>query len=115
MLGRCCGVVFHPLKPSTITSVNGVSTGCGSATILDSQTRRLSVMIAKAIGYDAAKHIKGRKLCLLVDTLGLVLVAVMTAANASERDGTRLVFAGIPDEPSPADERLCLTASALAS
>lgn len=66
-----------------------------SAAILDSQTRRLSTMLAKAVGYDAAKHIKGRKLHLLVDTLGLVMVAVVTAASVSERDGARLVFATI--------------------
>ena len=32
---------------------------------------------------------------LLVDTLGLVLVAMVTAANLPERDGARLVFAAI--------------------
>lgn len=68
-----------------------------SAAILDSQTRRLSTMLSKAVGYDAAKHLKGRKLHLLVDTLGLVLVAVVTAASVSERDGARLVFATIRD------------------
>lgn len=68
-----------------------------SAAILDSQTRRLSTMIARAVGYDGAKHIKGRKLHLLVDTLGLVLVAVVTAASVSERDGARWVFATIRD------------------
>lgn len=52
-------------------------------------------MIAKAVGYDADKRIKGRKLHLLVDTLGLVMVAVVTAANLSERDGARLGFATI--------------------
>jgi transposase len=66
-----------------------------SAAILDSQTRRLSTMLAQAVGYDGAKHINGRKLHLLVDTLGLVMVAVVTAASVSERDGARLVFATI--------------------
>ena len=52
-------------------------------------------MISQAVGYDGAKHIKGRKLHLLVDTLGLVMIAVVTAACVSERDGARLVFAAI--------------------
>jgi putative transposase len=52
-------------------------------------------MVSEAVGYDAAKRTKGRKLHLLVDTLGLVLIAVVTAANLPERDGARLVFAAI--------------------
>lgn len=52
-------------------------------------------MLSQAVGYDAAKRVKGRKLHLLVDTLGLVLVAVVTAASMSERDGARLVFATV--------------------
>lgn len=66
-----------------------------SAAILDGQTRRLSTMLSKAVGYDAAKHIKGRKLHLLVDTMGLVMVAVVTAASVGERDGAPIVFAAI--------------------
>jgi hypothetical protein len=38
-------------------------------------------------GYDGGKHIKGRKRYLLVDTLGLVLAAVVTAANLSDKAG----------------------------
>ena len=66
-----------------------------SAAILDSQTCRLASMVSEAVGYDAAKRTKGRKLHLLVDTLGLVLLAVVMAANVPERDGARLVFASI--------------------
>lgn len=66
-----------------------------SAAILDSQSCKLATMIAQAVGYDGAKRVKGRKLHLLVDTLGLVMVAVVTACSVSERDGARLVFATI--------------------
>lgn len=66
-----------------------------SAAILDSQTCKLASLIAQAVGYDAGKRIKGRKLHLLVDTLGLVLVAVVTAASVPEREGARLVFATV--------------------
>jgi len=44
-------------------------------------------------GFDAAKNIKGRKRHLLVDTLGLLLSIVVTAASTQEREGARLVFA----------------------
>lgn len=66
-----------------------------SAAILDSQSCKLATMLAHAVGYDGAKRVKGRKLHLLVDTLGLVMVAVVTACSVSERDGARLVFATI--------------------
>jgi transposase len=66
-----------------------------SAAILNSQSCKLATMLSQAVGYDAAKRAKGRKLHLLVDTVGLVMVAVGTAASLSERDGARLVFATI--------------------
>ena len=44
------------------------------------------------VGYDAGKKIKGRKRHLLVDTLGLVLGAVVTPADCPERDGGQQVL-----------------------
>lgn len=43
-------------------------------------------------GYDAGKHLVGRKRHILVDTLGLLLVAVVTAASVQDRDGARRVL-----------------------
>ncbi len=43
-------------------------------------------------GVDAGKQCAGRKWHLLVDTLGLVLVVVVTAASIQDRDGARLVL-----------------------
>jgi putative transposase len=43
-------------------------------------------------GYDAGKQVKGRKRHILVDTLGLLLVVVVTVASLQDRDGARLVF-----------------------
>ena len=43
-------------------------------------------------GYDAGKQVKGRKRHIVVDTLGLLLVVVVTAASVQDRDGARLVF-----------------------
>jgi len=43
-------------------------------------------------GYDAGKQVKGRKRHLLVDTLGLLLVVVVTAASVSDPAGARLVL-----------------------
>jgi putative transposase len=63
-----------------------------TAGCLDSQSVK-TTQIAGARGFDAAKNIKGRKRHLVVDTLGLLMSIVVTAACVQERDGARLVFA----------------------
>ena len=62
--------------------------------ILDSQSVK-SAGHGGAVGYDAAKQIKGRKRHLLVDTLGLVLGVAVTPANVTERDGAQLLLARV--------------------
>jgi len=43
-------------------------------------------------GYDAGKHIKGRKRFLTVDSLGLVLRVLVTTASVGEREGGKQVL-----------------------
>ncbi len=43
-------------------------------------------------GYDAGKKTKGKKRHLLVDTLGLILNAVVHPADIQDRDGAPLVL-----------------------
>ena len=62
-----------------------------TAAILDSQSVK-SAGHGGAVGYDAAKRIKGRKRHLLVDTLGLVLGVAVTAASLAERAGAQVVL-----------------------
>lgn len=59
-----------------------------TAAVLDSQSVK-SDGHGGTVGYDAAKKIKGRKRHLLVDTLGLVLGVIVTAANVPERKGAQ--------------------------
>ena len=48
-------------------------------------------------GYDGAKHIKGRKRFILVDTLGLVLGVLVTEANITEREGAEWLLTAVSD------------------
>ena len=65
-----------------------------TAAILDSQSVK-SDPHGGAVGYDAAKRIKGRKRHLVVDTLGLVLGASVSPASATERDGAKALLAHV--------------------
>jgi putative transposase len=48
-------------------------------------------------GYDAGKKVNGRKRHILVDTMGLLLMVVVHAANIQDRDGAKLVLAQIAE------------------
>ena len=63
-----------------------------SAAIIDSQSVKTAAMVHKAVGYDAGKKIKGRKRFMTVDTLGLVLRVLVTAASVGEREGGKKVL-----------------------
>ena len=59
-----------------------------SAGCIDSQSVE-TTLVPGVRGYDAGKHVKGGKRHFLVDTLGLVLGVVETAASVSDPAGAR--------------------------
>jgi transposase len=61
-----------------------------TAAIIDSQSVKGSEMVARtARGYDAGKKISGTKRHLAVDTLGLLLTVLVTAASVQDRDAAK--------------------------
>lgn len=63
-----------------------------TAGIVDAQTiRGADTVGASGRGYDAGKKTNGRKRHVIVDTVGLLLVVMVTAASVQDRDGGRLV------------------------
>jgi transposase len=64
-----------------------------TAAIADSQSVRTAETVARPNrGYDAGKKVNGRKRHIVVDTGGLLLVVLVTAANVQDRDAGRLLL-----------------------
>jgi len=76
-----------------------------SEAIVDSQSVKSAAMVSQAVGFDAGKLTKGRKRFVTVDTLGLVLRVLVTAANVGEREGGKLVLERVK-QTAPAVSRL---------
>jgi putative transposase len=90
-------------KDGTWLKVQGHSVSVGSSSsfeeslvpgeaAVDSQSVETATMISIDVGYDAGKHIHGRKRHLSVDLLGLVLRVLVTSASVGERTGAKLVL-----------------------
>jgi len=61
-----------------------------SAAVIDSQSVKAAETVGKASrGYDAGKKIGGRKRHIAVDTIGLLLTVLVTAAGVQDRDGAK--------------------------
>lgn len=64
-----------------------------SAGIVDAQSVKGAATVGSGTrGYDAGKKVNGRKRHIVVDTTGLLLVVLVTAASVQDRDGGRRVL-----------------------
>jgi putative transposase len=66
-----------------------------SAAIRDAQSVKTVEESARICGYDAHKHVKGRKRHLLVNTLGLPLSLSVRPADVHDTKGARRLLAGL--------------------
>lgn len=73
-----------------------------SEAIIDSQSVKSAAGVAQAVGFDGGKLLRGRKRFLTVDTLGLVLRVVVTAASMGEREGGKQVLKRVKQMGKPA-------------
>lgn len=61
-----------------------------TAAVIDSQSVRAADTVPRSSrGFDAGKKVNGRKRHIAVDTIGLLLAIVVTAASVQDRDGAR--------------------------
>lgn len=64
-----------------------------SAGIVDAQSIKGADTVGRdSRGYDAGKKVNGRKRHIVTDTLGLLVVVLVTAASVQDRDGARPVL-----------------------
>src|SRR5262249_44009644 len=64
-----------------------------SAGIVDAQAvKGADTVGAGSRGFDAGKKVNGRKRHVVVDTMGLLLAVIITAASVQDRDGARRVL-----------------------
>lgn len=67
-----------------------------SAAILDSQSVRAAETVAKTRrGFDGGKKVNGTKRHIAVDTCGLLLVVLVTAAGIQDREGGRMLLSAL--------------------
>jgi len=71
-----------------------------SAAAIDSQSVK-TAQSGQEVGTDGGKKVRGRKRHILVDTLGLLIAVVVTAANVDDARAAQEIFAQVPGRDFP--------------
>jgi transposase len=83
---------IHDALRAAVRDEDGRDPMC-SAGIVDAQSvKGADTVGSTSRGYDAGKKVNGRKRHVVVDTLGLLVVVLVTAASLQDRDGGQLVL-----------------------
>ena len=86
----CLWLQIHHILRETLRYQRGRAP-TPTAAILDSQSVKTGTQ-AGPRGVDAAKKINGRKRHVLVDTLGLIILALVTSADVQDQDGAKALL-----------------------
>lgn len=86
---------FHDLLRGRVRLAEGRAVE-PTAAIIDSQSVKAAACVPAATrGYDGGKKINGRRRHVITDTLGLLLVVLVTAGNITDRQAAGLLLPGL--------------------